>query len=1003
MKFILKRLQSKFVLIIVAIILFSIVFPSNITFAASEPMGGKLLKPVADLVLAFGDGILNVIHNVLFDMNMTTLRIKLKTTLVKWILTALVVVAVALVVAYVAAHVTAVAPALIAKLGTKLGMTVIATSGVSIAAVGKIVKFALGSGVVAGALFASGWFGNEVVLPVYKISPEEIFSGQIPIINVNFFADKSGDTIKNTSKSSIDVQTLSFDIHNTSTISQAIATALKEYGYENDNVDSGNSPFNGTVLSGISKKVSWVNKQDGHTYIANIEYDGDSIYTVKISKVVEGETQVQNIGEQLRGTVAKWYYILRNIALMLMVLVLIYLGIRIIISTVSNEKAKYKNMLNDWVVAMCLLFLMHYIMSFSMNLNDNFIKMAASATKANYTVVIEDTNGKIESQLKEENGENGITVDLTQVIDDSSSPKKIVWETGNLMGLYRVQAALNESGTFTYVGYVLAFLVLVWYTVFFLFSYIKRVIYLAFLTMIAPLVALTYPIDKVRDGKAQAFEMWFKEYIGNLVIQPVHLILYIVLISAAFELASENVLYTLVAIGFMLPAEKFIKKMFGLDRAQTPGTLGGAIGAGIAMNAVNKLLHLGHRTPKSQGELGGGSSKNKTDEEEAPTDPSKVDMLAAGGGTKEDPESYRDGKEEKPKTDSIPTSDTSTMVPNDAENEHRDDSVLPDDNITEQEENRRSPYPPKPPKTQEELEKIAKRKQEKQDKQEKRQKAINDFFKKHDGLNEIRTGIKGKYGKEKELWGRTIKGVNATTKKYTEAKLQRLADDIHDAKHLDKVGRVVTGTATAAGAAMIGVSLGLAAEDPNKIAQYGAGLGAAGYALGSTRSKSNYDMKALEKVYEKGKYGSGKEADLEYAMDNFLTDRDLLKGIQNAGFDKIDSIDDAQKMAEKYKDLYAAGVRDVDSYIAAIKMCKEKNWTKPKAAAVAKLSTKAGSKPSGMSEKALKEFKSQLKRIAENNNVKDTDKFVDTAIDNINQFAKAKDSLNEVKLENKDN
>ena len=40
---------------------------------------------------------------------------------------------------------------------------------------------------------------------------------------------------------------------------------------------------------------------------------------------------------------------------------------------------------------------------------------------------------------------------------------------------------------------------------------------MAFLTIIAPLVALTYPIDKINDGKAQAFNMWFKEYIFNLL------------------------------------------------------------------------------------------------------------------------------------------------------------------------------------------------------------------------------------------------------------------------------------------------------------------------------------------------------------------------------------------------------------------------------------------------------------------------------------------------------
>ena len=63
-------------------------------------------------------------------------------------------------------------------------------------------------------------------------------------------------------------------------------------------------------------------------------------------------------------------------------------------------------------------------------------------------------------------------------------------------------------------------------------------------------------------GKAQAFNYWFKEYTMNAIIQPVHLILYTVFVSSAMSLARTNMLYALVAISFLLPAEKFIKKMF---------------------------------------------------------------------------------------------------------------------------------------------------------------------------------------------------------------------------------------------------------------------------------------------------------------------------------------------------------------------------------------------------------------------------------------------------------
>ena len=38
------------------------------------------------------------------------------------------------------------------------------------------------------------------------------------------------------------------------------------------------------------------------------------------------------------------------------------------------------------------------------------------------------------------------------------------------------------------------------------------------------------PIDKLNDGQAQAFNMWLKEFIFNILIQPFHLLIYMVFI-----------------------------------------------------------------------------------------------------------------------------------------------------------------------------------------------------------------------------------------------------------------------------------------------------------------------------------------------------------------------------------------------------------------------------------------------------------------------------------------
>lgn len=135
---------------------------------------------------------------------------------------------------------------------------------------------------------------------------------------------------------------------------------------------------------------------------------------------------------------------------------------------------------------------------------------------------------------------------------------------------------------------------------------------MAFLTLIAPLVALTYPIDKISDGKAQAFDSWIKEYVFNALIQPFHLIIYTVFIGTAMDLASTNIIYMIAALGFIIPAEKILRKFFGFEKA---GSTLGALGGFTAASLLGKL-------GKGGGSKGGGKQGSKekpsSDEEKPP-------------------------------------------------------------------------------------------------------------------------------------------------------------------------------------------------------------------------------------------------------------------------------------------------------------------------------------------------------------------------------------------------
>lgn len=307
----------------------------------------------------------------------------------------------------------------------------------------------------------------------------------------------------------------------------------------------------------------------------------------------------QTISSSLRETISNWYNALRMLALAGMLVVLVYVGIRMMISTSATDKAKYKSMLMDWLVAICMLFFLHYIMLFTIRVTESITAMVNSAAGTTWIEV----NGEETHYIKT-----------------------------NMMGAVRFQAENNDM--YVQAGYTIMYIMLVAYTVIFGIRYLKRVLNVAFLTIISPLIVITYPIDKISDGKAQGFSMWLKDYIFNALLQPLHLILYTILLGSSLSImvSNNNPIYAIVALAFISQAEKFLKKLFDFDKANggTVDSMGFAGGA-LAMGLMNK--YSGKAFGKAGGKPGGNvpAEKNPGKELQKTNKGSYGSFLTAGG------------------------------------------------------------------------------------------------------------------------------------------------------------------------------------------------------------------------------------------------------------------------------------------------------------------------------------------------------------------------------------
>lgn len=621
-----RSIFGKFIIALMVILMLGSLQPTRVEADTVDivDIAGSLAEPIISFIVALGDGAVHVIHKFIMGQDISKYMIGKSRSLLGKIAKALAIIAAAVAIIGIMAIgglIGAVGAAVFEALGTA-GVVAGAITG-AISVVGLALSV---GGYIGLAVYDADCFGEDIFVPMYTISPEEIFKGEIGLFDVNFFTDK-----KQTKDSELQ-KAMGMDKYarGISSKEDAEVSGTKEnYGYnegKSTKIADGDRTIeywtNGDKtyfqVSDKDKEGGSVESPAGDARTVQNMYNTSKIYAVSTEEVQKEANKNKSIAQILKPTVAMWYRILRNIALVAMLSILVYIGIRIVLSTTAENKAKYKQFLVDWAVGLCLLFVMHYGMAFLNLFIDKLTSSLSSITTHVYSQAIDVTDvwdewsESIKEQLEDLEDENsgftwkeitepdqlgktGATIEVLKIDD-----KRYLYIQTNLMGETRIgtQYAKNQSEGF--IGWTVMFIMMVIFLVIFIWMYLKRVMYMAFLTLIAPFVAVTYPLDKIKDGKAQGFDYWFKEYFYNLLLQPLHLLIYTVLVGTANVIAIENPIYGIAALAFLLPAEKILKQMFGF-KGETSSGLAQFAGHAMGYNLLQKAF----------GGLGPGKSSNK--------------------------------------------------------------------------------------------------------------------------------------------------------------------------------------------------------------------------------------------------------------------------------------------------------------------------------------------------------------------------------------------------------
>ncbi len=305
-------------------------------------------------------------------------------------------------------------------------------------------------------------------------------------------------------------------------------------------LDSGSAP---DIPSGTSSEFSWFTIDKAvfnRIALFNINYfdipedEEDATYTVGDTVISQNSSNIA-----IKKQVSKVYYSCRLIALSISLVVLIYIGIRMALSTVASDVAKYKKMLMGWVESILILFIMLYIMAAILAVGDTL------------TGVFYD----LRNDLFDKNITTSNTSGKYGVFEDTIRQNALNLVTG---------ASGLKLGLWSIVYWFLLYMEFK-----FLWAYLKRFLMVGFLIIISPFITVTYSIDKVGDNKAQAFSKWVKEFLTNVLIQPLHALLYLIFVFSANSIALEAPLVGIAFLFAMTQAERVIKKLFDIEGLTT--------------------------------------------------------------------------------------------------------------------------------------------------------------------------------------------------------------------------------------------------------------------------------------------------------------------------------------------------------------------------------------------------------------------------------------------------
>lgn len=286
---------------------------------------------------------------------------------------------------------------------------------------------------------------------------------------------------------------------------------------------------------------------DGYEQSTTDSEEGNDSKWFTIESLVKNDRQLfdanyfnmetkSEINVKFKQKISVWFNAIRQVAIIISLLVFIYVGIRMALSTVASEKAVYKKMLIAWFESVILLFIIPYIFAIAFEASEvimGFIKDSITKTGGFELNIIESFYAYFGKDLVQ-----GAFYPIMFPFGGNPDTQLVLWS--------------------------IAYCILITMQIRFLLAYAKRFFAIGILILISPLVTVLYAIEKVKEGKGSGFEALMKEFLVNVYIQPIHIIVFEIFIVVAGNIANVAPIIAIAFLFALARVEKIIKTVFNM-------------------------------------------------------------------------------------------------------------------------------------------------------------------------------------------------------------------------------------------------------------------------------------------------------------------------------------------------------------------------------------------------------------------------------------------------------